>query len=170
MKRLILLAALLLPAATSPGPALPRGERLAESLLAIHNRERAQVGVPPLVWDEALAAEAASYVPELIDLGDLEHSDEAMEGETGENLAMGTAGYYSPEALTQLWVDEKNSFENGIFPNVSRTGDWDEVGHYTAMVWRETTSVGCAIGSGGGDLYLVCRYAPAGNVFSERVY
>ena len=93
-----------------------------------------------------------------------------MDGETGENLAMGTAGHYSPEDLAQLWVDERRIFVPGIFPNVSRTGDWSEVGHYTAMVWRDTTSVGCAVGAGGGDLYLVCRYAPAGNVISERVY
>lgn len=167
MNGLILLAALL---SSSAPPPHARADRLAESLLAIHNRERAEVGVPPLVWDERLAAEAASYIPELIDLGDLEHSDEAMEGETGENLAMGTAGHYSPEELAQLWVDERRIFVPGIFPEVSRTGDWSEVGHYSAMVWRDTTQVGCAIGAGGGDLYLVCRYAPAGNVISERVY
>jgi len=167
MNGLILLAALL--SSTAPSPHL-RGDRLAESLLAIHNRERADVGVPPLVWDERLAAEAASYIPDLIDLGDLEHSDEAMEGETGENLSMGTDGHYSPEDLVQLWVDERSIFTPGIFPNVSRTGDWSEVGHYTAMVWRDTTQVGCAVGAGGGDLYLVCRYLPAGNVISERVY
>lgn len=167
MNGLILLAALL----SSPVPqANARTDRLAESLLAIHNRERAQVGVPPLVWDEGLAAEAASYIPELIDLGDLEHSPEAEEGETGENLAMGTDGHYSPEDLIQLWVDERRIFVPGVFPQVSRSGHWSEVGHYTAMVWRDTTKVGCAVGSGGGDLYLVCRYDPAGNVISERVY
>jgi hypothetical protein len=167
MNSLILIAALL--SSTTPPPHL-RANQLAESLLAIHNRERAQVGVPPLAWDERLAEEAASYLPELIDLGDLEHSDEAMNGETGENLAMGTAGHYSPEDLTELWVDERRIFTPGVFPHVSRTGDWSQVGHYTAMVWRDTTSVGCAARAGGGDLYLVCRYAPAGNVISERVY
>ena len=167
MNGVILIAALL--SSTTPPPH-SRATPLAESLLAIHNRERAEVGVPPLAWDERLAAEAASYLPELIDLGDLEHSDAAMNGETGENLAMGTAGHYSPEALTELWVDERRSFTPGIFPNVSRTGNWSEVGHYTAMIWRGTTSVGCATASGDGHLYLVCRYAPAGNVISERVY
>ena len=110
MNGLILLAALL----SSPVPqANARADRLAESLLAIHNRERAQVGVPPLVWDEGWPREAASYIPELIDLGDLEHSPEAEEGETGENLAMGTDGHYSPEDLTQLWVDERTYLRAG---------------------------------------------------------
>lgn len=163
----ILLAMLM----SSSSPALPaRAGALAENLLAIHNRERADVGVPPLTWDARLAAEAASYVPELIGLGDLEHSDEAMNGETGENLAMGTDGAYSPEDLAELWVEERGSFVPGVFPDVSSTGDWSEVGHYTAMVWRGTRRVGCAVGAGGGDLYLVCRYAPAGNVDSQRVY
>jgi len=159
----------MLMAASAPTP-YARADDFAQSMLAIHNRERAQVGVPPLVWDSRLAAEAASYVPELVDLGDLEHSDEAMNGETGENLAMGTQGDYSAEDLAEYWVEERESFVPGIFPDVSRTGDWSEVGHYTAMIWRGTTRVGCAAGTGGGELYLVCRYAPVGNVDSRRVF
>ncbi|MDQ4087391.1 MAG: CAP domain-containing protein, partial [Pseudomonadota bacterium] len=36
---------------------------ISERILALHNRERAAVGAPPLSWDPALAASAAAYAP-----------------------------------------------------------------------------------------------------------
>ena len=47
---------------------------MPERILALHNRERAAVGSPPLVWDPTLAASAASYGPTLASLGRLAHS------------------------------------------------------------------------------------------------
>ena len=43
------------------------------------------------------------------------------------------------------WIDEKRAFRPGVFPNVSRTGNWDDVAHYTQLIWKGTTRVGCAI-------------------------
>ena len=45
------------------------------------------------------------------------------------------------------------------------TGNWEDVGHYTQMIWRGTRRVGCALGEGAQYDYLVCRYYPAGNVY-----
>jgi hypothetical protein len=55
-------------------------------------------------------------------------------------------------------------FQRGVFPAVSRTGNWEDVGHYTQIVWPTTTRVGCAIASTSRTDYLVCRYSPAGNI------
>lgn len=155
--------------AFSPAAAQATDRGLAARLLAIHNRERAQVGAPPLAWSDRLAADAAAYAPQLVALGGLEHSDNESRPDAGENLAMGTAGHYSPEDLTQLWVDERSGFPGGgIYPEPDED-DWSDIGHYTQMVWSATREVGCAAVSGGGNLYLVCRYAPAGNVIGEPV-
>ncbi len=159
-----LLLALSMQAAAAP-PARP-GERI----LAIHNRERARLGVPPLGWSARLASDAAAYAAMLARLGRLEHSPAATRPGAGENLAMGTQGYHGVDSLTELWVAEKRLFANGPFPQVSRSGDWRAVGHYTAMIWHGTTSIGCGAALGGGNLFLVCRYAPAGNVVGRRVY
>ena len=51
---------------------------------------------------------------------------------------MGTHGAFSVEAMVGGWASEKRFFAAGIFPNVSRTGDWEDVGHYTQMIWPTT--------------------------------
>ena len=71
--------------------------------------------------------------------GRFAHSDRAARPGTGENLWMGTHGAFSVEAMVGGWSSEKRFFAPGIFPNVSRTGDWEDVGHYTQMIWPQTT-------------------------------
>lgn len=66
--------------------------------------------------------------------------------------------------MIESFGNEKQYFVGGIFPDVSSTGDWQDVGHYTQVVWRDTTEVGCAIASANGNDILVCRYSPPGNV------
>lgn len=142
----------------------------AERMLALHNRERSAVGTPPLQWDPMLAESAASYGPALAALGRLQHSP--REGRPGqrENLAMASTGYYDDLQLAGMWVAEKRIFQPGLFPNVSRTGYWKDVSHYTQMVWRGTTHVGCALYRAGGNDFLICRYSPPGNKDGKPVY
>jgi len=164
-----LLSLILISAA--PYPAQDDGaSSLSTAMLALHNHERALVGVAPLAWSGRLAADATAYAAHLVAIGDLEHSSDEARGDEGENLAMGTAGYYSPTALGEMWAQEKSDLVGGPFGDDSRTGSWEDIGHYTQMVWRGTRQVGCGVASGGGDTYLICRYAPAGNYIGERVY
>lgn len=142
---------------------------LASRLLLLHNRERAAVGVPPLQWDASLAAGAAAYGPQLAAYGRLQHSAEQARQGQGENLWMGTRGAYSLEDMAGSWAAEKRIFRPGQFPNVSSSGNWSDVGHYTQMIWRGTTRVGCALHRAQAWDYLICRYAPAGNVVGQTV-
>ena len=144
-------------------------ESLAARLLAAHNRERAAAGVPPLRWDPALAAAAATYGPSLAAAGRLVHSNRTGRPNQSENLWMGTRGFYSPEQMVGSWASERTMFRPGIFPNVSSTGNWLDVAHYTQMIWRSTTAVGCAIYSSRSWDYLICRYSPRGNRDGQRV-
>ena len=138
-------------------------------ILAMHNRERAAVGSPPLAWDPALAASAASYGPTLASLGRLAHSPRETRPGQRENLAMGSTGYYGIEDLVGFWVEEKRHFQPGLFPDVSRTGYWKDVAHYTQMIWKGTTNVGCALHNKGDRSYLICRYSPPGNADGRPV-
>jgi hypothetical protein len=142
---------------------------LAERLLAAHNRERALVGHPPLAWDPDLAASAASYGPTLASLGRLVHSPRETRPGQRENLAKAWHGTLTPEQLVDLWSREKRMLQPGLFPAVSRTGQWEDVAHYTQMVWPTTTRVGCAIFAADWD-YLICRYSPPGNIDGKPVF
>ena len=151
-------------------PRLPgaTGE-LAQRLLAAHNGERAMVGHPPLVWDSSLASAAASYGPTLASIRRLVHSPRETRPGQRENLAKAWHGTLTPEQLVDLWSREKAMLQPGLFPAVSNTGKWEDVAHYTQMVWPTTTRVGCAIFAADWD-YLICRYSPPGNIDGKPVF
>jgi hypothetical protein len=143
---------------------------LSARLIAFHNRERAAVGAPALAWDRGLAEGAAAYARELGGRGKLAHASREARGGAGENLWMGTRGGYSVEDMAGSWAAEKAWFRAGLFPDVTtKSRRWDEVAHYTQMIWRATQRVGCAVHRAREWDYLVCRYAPAGNVVGQRV-
>lgn len=156
--------------------ARPRGEApqdlrsLQTRLLSLHNRKRAAVGVPPLAWDADLAAAAAGYGPELARRGRLAHSAQATRPGQGENLWMGTRGAYQIEEMIGDWAEEKSLLRPGVFPEVSSSGHWSDVAHYTQMVWRSTARVGCALHRSRRWDFLICRYSPPGNVVGQRVF
>lgn len=186
MTRSALLAAasLLFTAATVPAQPVSEGAsgELAARILAAHNNERALVGAPPLQWDSGLAAHAASYGPMLASLRTLVHSPRAGRPGERENLAMGWHGTMTPEQLVAMWTGEKRLLEPGsagpkcprqfgcmLFPGISRTGRWEDIAHYTQMVWPTTTRVGCAIYAVDWD-YLICRYSPPGNIDGKPIF
>jgi len=88
-------------------------------------------------------------------------------GRIGENLAAGT-GAYSIQEMINDWVVEVSDYN----PNQPQPS------HFTQVVWKETTEIGCAKQTCTGifgstpTTYYVCEYRPAGNVighFAEQV-
>jgi hypothetical protein len=153
----------------TPAHAQARLDRLNDRILATHNAERARLGVPPLTWNPTLAHNAAAWAAHLSTLPALEH-DDSLDVE-GENLWRGSKNAYTPEDMVELWIDEKAAFRNGVFPDVSTSGQWEDVGHYTQVVWRNTAQVGCALTTAGGDdEVLVCRYMEGGNFEGEKTF
>ena len=138
-------------------------------VLAAHNAERVRAGVRPLVWDNALGTAAAGYATQMAMTGVFAHSDRSLRRGTGENLWMGSHGAFNVETMVGGWASEKRFFVPGTFPKVSRSGDWEDVGHYTQMIWPTTQRIGCALASTGRVDYLVCRYSGAGNIDGRPV-
>lgn len=166
--RLLSSLALLLCSPLLAGGTVARAD-FNSRLLAAHNQVRAAIGVPPLMWNARLAADARVWANELAATGRFEHSPDAPDAEPqGENLWAGTPRAFSPESMVGLWTAERGDYQPGVFPNNSRSGDVERVGHYTQMIWRETRQVGCATAVGKREEFLVCRYSEAGNVYGQR--
>lgn len=140
-----------------------------QDLLSGHNSERKQIGLPPLVWSDKLAFEAYQWAKQLAADGRMQHSSSRKRGGAGENLWAGTIGYYRMSDAMRAFLSEKRDFKSGIFPDVSRSGKWQNVGHYSQIIWPETQEVGCALARGQTYDFLVCRYWPAGNIIGQRV-
>jgi len=134
-------------------------------ILATHNAYRIAVGEDPLVWSTELASYAQDWANYLVANNLFEHSY----GLYGENLA---AGPLTDSQLVDLWGAEKQYFKCGTFPDVSTTGNWRDVGHYTQMIWPDTEECGCGIASSSTYPYskvLVCEYNPPGNFIGQYI-
>lgn len=166
--RLILSLIPLLAATQATGQPL-RASEFPARVLAAHNLQRAALGLPPLVWDNNLGTGAAAYATQMASTGLFQHSDRSTRPGIGENLWFGTHGAYSVETMVGGWASEKHDFAPGVFPNVSRTGNWMDVAHYTQMIWPTTQRIGCALASTPRTDYLVCRYSPKGNIDGRPV-
>jgi hypothetical protein len=153
----------------APAQAAEPSNSFAKRLLRAHNQERVQIGVVPLQWDAKLAADAKQWADHLAQRGRLEHASYEQRNKAGENLWMGSAGYYSAATMISGFIDEKKDFLPGKFPNVSRTGKWQDVAHYTQLIWHDTRQVGCAVSRDQTNDFLVCRYFPIGNWIGQQI-
>jgi uncharacterized protein YkwD len=139
----------------------------ANSILAVHNSERAAVGVPPLVWSDTLAASAQTWAEHLSTIPEMVHSTNRP---YGENIAGFFTDPTEPTGGTSLWVAEKQKWQGGVLTQEN----WYPTGHYTQMVWRNTQEVGCGAAppGAGGPAWstLVCQYNPPGNYIGQAPY
>ncbi|KAI1799015.1 PR-1-like protein [Daldinia bambusicola] len=86
-------------------------------------------------------------------------------GPYGENLALGCA---DAGDCVDMWAHEAVQYD------FDYPGFTHETGHFTQLVWRDTTDVGCGakLCPGNYGWYLVCEYWPRGNIvgaFREEV-
>lgn len=128
----------------------------ASSVLAEHNKKRAlHKDTPALSWSDTLASYAQDYADNYDCSGTLTHSG----GPYGENLALG----YDGPAAVDAWYNEISNYD------FSNPGFSSNTGHFTQVVWKSTTQVGCGIKTCGGAWgdYVICSYDPAGNYEGE---
>lgn len=79
----------------------------------------------------------------------------------GENLAAGTNS--EPAELVQLWYDEIEYYDYDNVTGIEHDGH--DVGHFTQLVWADSTELGCAVQKCSNEaVYLICEYNPAGNI------
>lgn len=129
-----------------------------------HNKVRAEVGVAPLKWSPDLAAYAQEWADKLAAYGcRMAHR---TGGRFGENLFQGSVGVYSALDASKAWEGEKALFKGEALTR----SNFEPIGHYTQMVWRGSSTLGCGEAICDGTLIVACNYDPPGNVLGRRPY
>ncbi|XP_076928936.1 pathogenesis-related leaf protein 4-like [Bidens hawaiensis] len=128
-----------------------------------HNVARKEVGLDPITWNETVAKFAQYYANKRIADCALIHSD-CNDQQYGENLAIGGSG---KDAVT-MWVNEKPDYDyasNTCAPSKC-------CGHYTQVVWRNSTQLGCARVKCANNIayFVICNYWPPGNYIDTKPY
>lgn len=133
-----------------------------------HNKIRAQAGVPGLKWSDDLARYAQAWADYLGSNGcKLAHrpDDGAWMQKYGENIAAGSPGYAGVDQAIKGWESEKSKFRGGVI-SMDNIGD---VGHYSQIMWRNTTLLGCGKSTScKTKTIIVCNYDPAGNILGQK--
>ena len=140
-----------------------------QKLIELHNKVRADVGVGPVTWSKKLATYAQEWANHLAVKGcRMEHRPNSgkWKQEYGENLFMGTAGYYGVADAVKSWESEKKYYHGQTID----TSNVYKLGHYTQIVWENTKQIGCAKIECEGNIIVVCNYNPPGNFLGQKPY
>ncbi|WKY09842.1 hypothetical protein Q1695_002306 [Nippostrongylus brasiliensis] len=124
----------------------------------------------PKLWYDCKLEESAKQVAEKC-------ANKHSGGDYGENLFAASFSGYDQDEVAKMavdqWAGELKKFgvgDNLIYPTPGLTG------HYTQVVWQNTTRVGCYINdkcfpdSPGWKTQAVCQYKPTGNFMRWEVY
>jgi pathogenesis-related protein 1 len=156
--------ALPIPAETEPArEGEETADGYAERMVKALNKVRRDHLVGPVTWSSELSEAAGVWGRELIKNGCTLKHDPATKH--GENLAK---SYRTPEAAVAEWAGEEKDYDYSS----NTCADGKVCGHYTQIVWADTTEVGCQQYDCPADKQpvLVCRFFPAGNVIGQKPY
>jgi uncharacterized protein YkwD len=150
MIRRLVVAMLALGLTSACSAALAQDE--GQGLLDAHNAYREKHCVPALTWSPEIAATAQKWA----DACSMSHDSNSG---YGENLAWGTG--LSAGAAVDMWYGEASKYD------FASPGYKSGIGHFTQMIWKSSTQLGCGVATCGDQTFRVCRYSPPGNYEGE---
>ena len=121
--------------------------------------------LPEASWSDTVATSAHAWADHLAtdsNCGLVHESQRTY----GENLAMGTN--LGPQEAVDMWASEQSLYTWS--PTYSSADFNTGSGHYTQLVWRRSTQVGCGSATCGRVVVISCRFSPPGNYIGQAVY
>ncbi|CAG2251435.1 GLIPR1-like protein 1,Glioma pathogenesis-related protein 1 [Mytilus edulis] len=160
------------------GSYLSTSER--DTILQLHNDARNNVqptasNMQQMTWSSELASVAQTYANKCVWSHNSARSSQASSFYyVGENLYVTTSSYGYLEKGVASWDNEKKDYD---YASNSCSG---VCGHYTQVVWADSTKLGCAVGSCPSMTnlpsyfqnvkFVVCNYGPGGNYNGVKPY
>jgi uncharacterized protein YkwD len=138
--------------------------KLRSDAVSTHNTYRTKHQSPNVTIDDTLNQSAQTWAQTIAAKGDLEHSTGSG---VGENIYWaGGSSTNLGSAAVQDWYSEIKDYD------YNNPGFSSDTGHFTQVVWKGSTKVGCGAAPGPATIngtkydgfYVVCQYSPAGNV------
>ena len=142
-----------------------------DKAMTIHNNARSDVDLEDLKWSNTLAADAYVWAKQMAKKDEMYHSQNNERTGQGENLyySSNTDSITPASNASRLWYEEINLYTYS--PIGSGLNEFSQIGHYTQMVWYNTTEIGIAMAvSSSGKTYVTARYSPAGNYVGQTPY
>lgn len=145
-----------------------------ESILHYHNLHRSAHSASGLTWSDDLAGAADTLAKRCVYGHDT--SIPAASGAYGQNIAYGyEADLVGEKVISEMMYTDEAPYFASLYgqadPDMTNFEKW---GHFTQIVWKATTHVGCATVScsdlknaGGAAPYTVCNYGSPGNFAGE---
>lgn len=140
-------------------------EQAQQAGLDEHNRLRAlHHDTPPLVLSRELCNDAQEWADTLMSENRFDHAPRSERNGCGENIASasGHSADFVEEAIraTKSWYNEL--YDPGY--DFGNPGWQSGAGHFTQIVWKETSELGIGIARNGRKYVTVGRYRKAGNM------
>ncbi|KAK0206830.1 CAP domain-containing protein [Desarmillaria ectypa] len=133
----------------------------AYAFLSAHNTIRIQHGANSLTWSYTLADAAQAWVNQC----EFRATDGQLFYTSYGEIIVAGSGEVSIETAINSFVADEADYTDGS----------DVLNHFTQVVWKSTTELGCAqntacngiFDNGGSQTLIVCLYNPPGNVIGE---
>jgi len=144
-------------------------KNVQKTITDIHNKLRRRIPTTStfrMSWDTNAAAVAQKWAQRCEfrhPTSDPERDQYLKAGKysCGQNIAMGTGDMSWEDTINKMWHGELKDFTYGQQPS-------GVVGHYTAIVWKNSHKVGCGYNKCPNGHFFVCDYCPAGNVYPNQ--
>lgn len=135
----------------------------SQQFLFAHNKVRLHFNEPLLKWDKKLARYARRWASKRLKDCKMIHSY----GPYGENLFWGKRDHWTPAQAVQSWIREHKYYDS----ETNECAFGQMCGHYTQVVWRDTSRLGCTRKKcQDGGLFVICVYDPPGNYVNESPF